>query len=239
VELLSEEEQWERLKAWLRTSGPQVLLLAALMLLVFFGWRWWQAHVDKKAIEATEAYQNIVRIFDAGRDEEGFTMIEKLRSDYPKSPYVAAADLVAANVHVANNELDRARERLQRVAASAPDKYLQPVAKLRLARVQAAQEQYDAALATLGTADMGEHEAARLEIRGDILFARGDREGALKEYQAARGKLPAAELQEGGVGELLDLKIADLGGKPAAAQAAPAAEPAPAVETAPAAEATP
>lgn len=215
MELLSEEEQWERLKAWLRTSGPQVLLLAALMLLAFFGWRWWQAHVDKQAVAAADAYQNIVVTFDAGRNDEGFTLIETLRSEYPKSPYVAAADLVAANVHVANNELDRARERLQRVADTAIDEELRPIAKLRLARVQAAQEQYDAALATLGTQDMAEHEAARLEIRGDILFAKGDREGALKEYQAARERLPAVELQEGGVGELLALKIADLGATPA------------------------
>jgi predicted negative regulator of RcsB-dependent stress response len=155
VELLSEEEQWERLKAWLRTSGPQVLLLAALMVLAFFGWKWWQSHVDKKAAAAASAYQTIVTVFDAGRDDEGFALIESLRSDYPKSPQVAAADLIAANVHVANNELDRARERLQRVAETARDKKLQPIAKLRLARVQAAQEQYDAALATLGTQDMG------------------------------------------------------------------------------------
>lgn len=221
MELLSEEEQWERLKAWLRTSGPQVLLLAALMLLAFFGWKWWQAHVDKKAAAAAAAYQTIVTVFDAGRNDEGFALIESLRADYPKAPQVAAADLIAANVHVSNNELDRARERLQRVADTARDQKLRPIAKLRLARVQAAQEQYDAALATLGTQDMGEHEAARLEVRGDILFARGDREGALKEYQAARERLPAVELQEGGVGELLDLKMADLGGKPVAAEPAP------------------
>jgi predicted negative regulator of RcsB-dependent stress response len=128
-------------------------------------------------------------------------------------------------VHAPNNPRARADERLQRVATSARDEYLRPIARLRLARVQAAQEQYDAALATLGTADMQEHEAARLEVRGDILFARGDREGALKEYLAARERLPSAELQEGGVGELLDLKIADVGGKPPATPAEPEATP--------------
>jgi predicted negative regulator of RcsB-dependent stress response len=223
VELLSEEEQWERLKAWLRSSGPMVLVLAALMLLGFYGWKWWQGRADQQALTAAAAYQNIVTAFDAGRDDEGYTLIESLRGEYPDSPYVAAADLVAANVHVSKNELDRAVERLQRVSTTARDEDLRPIARLRLARVQAAQEQYDAALATLGTADMQEHEAARLEVRGDILFAKGDREGALKEYLAARARLPEIELQEGGVGELLDLKIADLGGTP---PPAPAEEPA-------------
>ena len=37
MDLLSEEEQWERLKAWLRTNGPSVLVLTALILLGWFG----------------------------------------------------------------------------------------------------------------------------------------------------------------------------------------------------------
>jgi predicted negative regulator of RcsB-dependent stress response len=238
VDLLSEEEQWERLKAWLRSNGPSVLVLTALMLLGWFGWKWWQGRAEDQAAEAKAAYDNIVTKFDAGLDDDGFVLIETLRGEHPKSPYVAAADLIAANVHVSNNELDRALERLQRVATTAKDEYLRPIARLRLARVQAAQEQYDTALATLGTEDMGVHEAARLEIRGDVLLAKGDRDGALKEYQASRQLLPPAELEEGGVGELLDLKIADLGGTPPPSATEP--EEAPEATTpAPAAEPTP
>src|SRR5690606_24802693 len=137
-----------------------------------------------------------------------------LRSEYPDSVYVSAADLVAANVHVEANELDKAVERLRRVATGAEDKYLRPVATLRLARVLSAQGQHDAALETLGSASIGVHEPARLEVRGDVLLAKGDREGALKEYQAAIELLPPAEKQEGGVGELVELKIADLSGPP-------------------------
>jgi predicted negative regulator of RcsB-dependent stress response len=245
VDLLSEEEQWERLKAWLRTNGPSILVLAALMLLAWFGWKWWQERGEREAQAAAAVYDTIGTTFDAGRDAEALALIETLRKEHGESPYVDAADLMAANVHVANNELDKAVERLQRVATSAKDEYLRPVARLRLARVQSAQGQYDAALATLGTDEMGQHEPARLEARGDVLLAQGNREAALAEYQAARMLLPAAEQQEGGVGELLDLKIADLGGArgEAAAEveagaaadtaadtgatAAPAAEPAP------------
>ena len=61
---------------------------------------------------------------------------------------------------MARNELDKAVERLERVANNAVDEQLRPIARLRLARVQAAQGKHDVALATLGTADMGEHQAA-------------------------------------------------------------------------------
>lgn len=245
MDLLSEEEQWERLKAWLRTNGPSILVLTALLLLGWFGWQWWQERQQQQALQAGAAYQVVLNAFDAGRPDEAFAQIELLRREFPDSPYVSAADMVAANVHVGNNELDKAAERLQRVADAAKDEYLQPIARLRLARVQSAQGRYDEALATLGTDSMGLHEAARLEVRGDVLFARGDREAALKEYQAAREQLPPVELEEGGVGELLDLKIADLSGTPlqmpeaavdagapsatapASSPAAPAADPAP------------
>lgn len=218
VDLLSEEEQWESLKAWLRTNGLSVLALTAVLLLAWFGWKWWQDRGVQQAQRAGALYQQILDTFDAGNNDEALRQVETLRSEFPKSPYVNAADLVAANVLVENNELDNAAQRLQRVADEAVDEKLRPIARLRLARVQAAAGNYDTALATLGTADMGPHEAARLEIRGDVLYAKGDREGALKEYLAARDTLPAFERGEGTVGELLDLKIADLGGPPADAE---------------------
>lgn len=224
MELLSEEEQWERLKHWLRTNGPFVLILLALMLIGFFGWKWWQNRTDQQGLAAGAAYQAILTTFDQGKPVEAMAQIEALRTAYPKSPYVAAADLVAARVYVERNDLAKAVQHLQRVVDGAVDEKLKPIAKLRLARVQSAQGQYDAALATLGGAGPAEYEPARLETRGDVLYARGDRAAALADYEAARKVLPASQQGEAGVGELLDLKIADLkGSAPAAASEAPAA----------------
>ncbi len=224
MELLSEEEQWERLKHWLRTNGPFVLILLALMLIGFFGWKWWQGRVDEKGLQAGAAYQAILTSFDQGKPAEAMAQIESLRTAYPKSPYVSAADLVAARVYVDRNDLAKAVQHLQRVVDGAVDEKLKPVAKLRLARVQSAQGEYDAALATLGAAGPEQYEPARLETRGDVLYAKGDRAAALADYEAARKVLPAAQQGEAGVGELLDLKIADLkGSAPVVAVEAPAA----------------
>lgn len=239
MDLLSEEEQWERMKAWLRNSGPSVLVLTALILLGWFGWKWWQDHLRQQALAASATYQQMLANFDEGKPSEAFALLERLRSEHPKSPYVSAGDLIAANVYVGSNELDKAIESLQRVVSSARDEELRPVARLRLARVQSAKAEYDTALATLGTADMGPYESARLEVRGDVLFAKGDRAGALKEYQAARKLLRPEQLGEGSVGELLDLKIGDLGGTPAGASPEAVEAPDSAPAPAPAAGATP
>jgi predicted negative regulator of RcsB-dependent stress response len=212
VELLSEEEQWEQLKRWLRDNGPSILVMVILGLLVVAGWRWWQSRGEQGKIAAGVAYQNVLKTFDSDKVDEALAQIEQLRKDYPKSGYVASADLAAAKVFVARNELDRAVERLERVTSNAADVQLRPIARLRLARVQAALGKHDLALTTLAAipaADVGKYQAAYTETRGDILLSKGDRAGALHEYEAAR-KLQPAEQTGSSVAALLDLKINDL-----------------------------
>jgi len=215
VDELSEQEQWDRLKAWVRTNGPQVLMLTALGLIGFYGWQWWQGRGEKQAQEASAMYQQILATLDDQQLAAGVAMIDKLRADYPKSPYVSAADLVAARVYVETNQLDKAVETLKRVASTAGDEKLRPVAQVRLARVQAAQGNYDEALATLGDKPLGAQEPARLEARGDILLAKGDKAGALASYEEARQLHPGGGDEQDSTG-LLDLKIADLKGSVAA-----------------------
>jgi predicted negative regulator of RcsB-dependent stress response len=226
VDLLSEEEQWEALKRWIRTNGPSVAAMVIAMLAAYFGWQWWQARDNQKALAANVAYDQILLTFDANKIDAALAQIESLRKQHPGSAYVTAADLAAARVFVARNELDNAAQRLQRVTNGTPDQQLRPIARLRLARVQSAQGKFDEALATLAAAGGTVHQAAYTETRGDILMAKGDRAGALKEYAVARQQLPQEDQGVAGVSELLDLKIDDLRASasaavPVAATAAP------------------
>lgn len=209
MELLSEEEQWESLKAWLRKNGAFYVAVIILTLAGIWGWRWWQQHRGDEAIAAGTAYERILVTFDSGKVDEALAQIEALRGDYPKSAYVWAADLAAARLFVSRNELDKALVRLERVASTTTDESLKPLVTLRIARVENALGRSDAALATLGTGDHGAHNAAWSEVRGDILLSKGDKAGALKEYEAARAALPDQGAGNG-VGVLLDLKINDL-----------------------------
>ena len=86
------------------------------------------------------------------------------------------------------------------------------IARLRLARVQSAQGKYDDALATLKVEDAGEFAPRLADTRGDVLLAKGDRDGALREYLAARTGENNGRVDF----DLLDLKIRDLGGTPPA-----------------------
>lgn len=221
MELLSEEEQAEALKAWLRKNGPMLVGAVVLALAVYFGMDWWRGHGQREAELASGSYQRVLETFDAGQVDDALAQIEALRTDHAKSPYVAAADLAASRVFVMRNELDKAELRLQRVLGYTTDAQMKPLITLRLARVQTALGRHNDALTTLGTANAGPWESGFAEVRGDVLFAKGDHVGALREYEAARAAMPA-EGDRSGASQLLELKINDLRAETPASAPAPA-----------------
>jgi predicted negative regulator of RcsB-dependent stress response len=219
----NEQEQWERVKQWLRENGLWLLAGVAVGVAALVGWRWWEERVERRAVEASARYQQVLEAFGRGDRTRGVTLADDLRRDYASSPYADQSDLVLARALVEAGELGKAVERLEFVMNGSSDSELRHVARLRLARVQIAQGNTDQALATLAAEKTPGAFAPRYaEVRGDALFAKGDRPGALREYRAARSA------DEDGVLDtaLLDLKIADLVADGVAEAPAAAANPA-------------
>lgn len=216
-DFLTEQEQWEQVKLWLKENGLWIIAGIAIGILALAGWRWWQGHTQQQALAAGAQYTQILQTFNQGQRDQGMSLIDELAHDYPSSPYVAQAQLAAARVFVESGDLDQAAQRLQTVMSSAKDHELSLIARVRLARVQIAQGKSDQALATLRGAQPGTFAARYDEVRGDAYYAKGDKPAALREYQAARVLATAAGIDT----HLLDLKINDLAG--AAPQHTPAA----------------
>lgn len=202
---LDEREQWERVKGWLREQGPSVLLSVAIVGLGLGGWRYYQSRIEQRDLTAAARYQQVLTSFSNNDMAGGVLIADQLIKDYPKTPYANQADLAAARIAVEVGKLDQAATRLERVLNTTRDRQLKYVARLRLARVQLAEGQPDAALRTLTTPDPGAFAARYDEVRGDALLAKGDRAGALRAYQQARS-LAGNTLDTG----LLDVKISEL-----------------------------
>jgi predicted negative regulator of RcsB-dependent stress response len=216
---LSEKEQWEALKTWLRENGLWIVAGVAVGAALLGGWRWWQDHTDRVGVDASVKYQQIVNTFVSDRNK-GFVLLGEMEHDYPSSPYVDQAKLVAARVYVDSGDLDKAASQLQDVIQHTKDKDLSLVARLRLARVQIAQKKADDAINTLNGAEPGAFAARFHEIRGDAYHVKGDDTTARKEYQAAR----LGDVADTVDSQLLDLKIADLtASAPATSKPAPPA----------------
>lgn len=208
----SEAEQWERAKEWLRANAVWIAAGLAIGALGLGGWRWYQERLQVRAETASTRYEEMLQAFQRNDALRGLTLAAELNREFASTPYAALASLMAARAHVDANELDKAAESLKSVMDGAEDEELRMIARLRYARVLAAQGKYDDALATLDVPEPGEFDTRLSDVRGDVLFAKGDREGALREYLAARQGDSQGRIDT----EMLDLKIRDLGGTPPA-----------------------
>jgi predicted negative regulator of RcsB-dependent stress response len=202
----------ERAKSWLKTNGIWIIAGIAIGVGGLGAWRWYQEKREAQAETASARYEELVDAFTRNDKARGMTLLDQLNSEYAWTPYASLGTLIAARVQVEANELDKAAAGLKSVMDNAKDDELQMIARMRLARVQAAQGKYDEALATLKVDNAGEFGPRIADARGDVLLAKGDRDGALKEYLAARSSEDNGRLDF----DLLDLKIRDLGGTPPA-----------------------
>jgi len=204
-EYLNEKEQWERLLAGLREQAPWMLAGVAVVAAAFGGWHYWQAHVEHRALAAAALYNQALEAFTRNDLSGGIRIADDLEKSYAGTAYADQMNLAAARVQVENQQLDAAAARLNQVLHTTGDRGLALIARLRLARVQLAQGKPDDAIKTLDAVDPGAFSARYAELRGDALLAKGDREGALKQYRAARaGGTDTVDI------ELLDLKINEL-----------------------------
>jgi predicted negative regulator of RcsB-dependent stress response len=208
----TEAEQWERAKDWAKSNGLWIVAGIALGAGALGGWNWYKDRRAAQAETASARYEEMINAFSRNDRTRGMTLVEDLGREYAWTPYASLARLMAARYEVEANELDKAAVSLKSVMDSAPDEEIRLIARTRLARVQAAQGKYDDALATLKVEQPGEFAPRIADARGDVLLAKGDRAGALREYLAARSGNTDGRIDT----ELLDLKIRDLGGTPPA-----------------------
>lgn len=204
-EYLDEQEQWRRVMAWLRESGPAMLAAVLVVLLGYGGWRYWQNRKTGIELAAEARYEQVLSALNQGNLTLGSTLADRLIQDYPNTPYAVQVDLMAARVAVQNDQLSDAAKRLRHVLDTTKhDEEMQLLVRLRLARVLLGENQPDEALKLLDIAQTGAFASRYAEVRGDALLAKGDRTGALQAYRSARAGADTLD------GQLLDLKIEDL-----------------------------
>lgn len=205
-EFLSEAEQWERAKAWMRSYAGWILGGVIVALGGLAGWNWWQDRQDRLGLEASAKYEQMTEALGRNEISRAQTLSAELERDYPNSPYVDQAHLFEARIAVEAGDLAKADTLLRGVMDRSKDTQLALIARMRLARVQLAQNKPDEALATLDGKPAGAFEGRFHEARGDVLFAKGDKEGALREYRAAEAGTDSRSVD----GQSLQLKINDL-----------------------------
>jgi predicted negative regulator of RcsB-dependent stress response len=206
----SDAEQWERAKEWFKSNVLWIVAGIAIGAGGYGGYLWYKERKVTQAETASARYDELLDAFARNDRTRGETLAAELTREYAWTPYAALGNLFAARIQADANELDKAAASLKAVMDTAPEQEIKLIARMRLARVQSAQGKFDDALATLKVDEVGEFAPRFADTRGDVLFAKGDRSGALREYLAARNGESKGRVDT----ELLDLKIRDLGGTP-------------------------
>ncbi len=209
----TEEEQIAQLKDWWSRNGKPLLIGGILAIAMVFGWQTWQKQQANRSEQLSATYQ---RLLDAAFSPEGtnaaemLKLLQSLESVKPEHAYTQYARLLVARVAVLEDRLDDAAGLLRQVVDKPASDVLGELSRQRLARVLAASERAEEALALLEGKGLAAYQAARDELRGDVLVQLGRLGEARKAYQAAR-----ENLDDGSAAGSLMMKLDDLSTKDA------------------------
>ena len=200
----TEEEQVERLKAWLKENGMSIVFGIIIGVGGIGGYNYWQHVQETTAAEASDHYTQMIDALGANDGETLRQHADILIADYAATEYALLAQLALARHHVDNDEFDAAATALQQVVGSAAQQPLAYIARTRLAAVQIQLEQFEQALATLAVDFPQEFVALVDELRGDALAIQGKTDAAIAAYRKAQLASPANP-------DFLRQKLNDLG----------------------------
>jgi predicted negative regulator of RcsB-dependent stress response len=211
-EFLSEREQAEQLRGWLRENWIWLVAGVALTVGGYYGYRAWESRQASRAVDAGQRFAAMLDAIGANRRDEGLRLAGELTGDFADTPYADQATLVLARLDVDSGDLAAAEKRLADVAGASEDPDLRIVARLRLARVQLAQGRYDDAIRSLDAVATPAVDARVFELKGDVRLAQGDSAAALADWRKAQEAAEADPAAASQVDmELLQLKIDELG----------------------------
>lgn len=190
AELRSEEEQLEVVKRWWKENGTSLIAGAALAAAGVFGWHTWQNYQEGQSEAASVRYQQLVNIAMASELDEQQTasareLISELTDDYGKTLYAELALLMDARLAVQQDNLDEAKASLEQVANDSSRRYVQSLAWLRLARIEVANGDPEAALSLLDEPVSEALAAQQADVRGDAYAALDQTEQARSAWQNA------------------------------------------------------
>jgi predicted negative regulator of RcsB-dependent stress response len=199
-------EQSEIVQKWLRENGLSIVVGIAIGLVGIFGWQAWRKHQLRHEGEAAQLYQQAQIAALTGKPEAAATYTDQLMKDYAESPYAVFAVSDRAKQQVQDKQMDKAVVSLGWAEAHAGDAALKSLVQVRLAQVELARGDANAALGTLDRIPAADYQGLSQELRGDALVKLGRSDDARKAYQSALTALGAEAPQRGA----LQMKLDDL-----------------------------
>lgn len=194
TEYLTEQEQIELLKQWVKQYSLVILAGLILSLISITGWRYWQAREMRIRTHASAVYDEML----TARAQNNIAAVQvqsnKLFSHYTKTTYAQFAAFMLARDAVISKNYPEAEKQLQWVIDNSNSSSFRQIARTRLARLLITEKHPDQALTLLNTVDDSNFNGLTDEVKGDAYVALKDTNKAREAYQQALKELPNAEV---------------------------------------------
>jgi predicted negative regulator of RcsB-dependent stress response len=185
TELKTDEEKGEEIIAWWRENWLSVISGVVLAISIIFGYQYWQSHQEKQSMAASSIYSEMLEKMNGNALDGLFTQAAKLKADYAGTAYAPLGALLAAKAHAANNDNEKALTELNWTLENADQKIVVDLAKMQLARLQVAMQQYDNAESILSQSFPAAWQSGVDELKGDIQLAKNNIDEAKALYESA------------------------------------------------------
>jgi predicted negative regulator of RcsB-dependent stress response len=193
TDYLTEQEQIQQLKTWIKQYGPTILASILIAVAVTSGWHYWQNYRNKILTHASAVYNEMLALRAQNNINGATIQAKKLISHYPKTPYAHMAALLIAREAVINKNYPEAITQLTWVINHSKDPSLREISRTRLSRIFIEENKPDEAIQLLTKLDDKNFIGLVDEIRGDAYLAKKDSASARKYYRSALDELPNAE----------------------------------------------
>lgn len=193
TEYLTEQEQIELLKNWLKQYSLVIFVGVIVAALGIFGWRYWQQRQANILTHASIIYDEMLTKRAQNDAEATIIQAKKLTSHYNKTVYgqLAAFMLAKQAIDVANYA--EAEKQLNNVINKSSTPSFRQIARLRLARLFLLEKKPTEAIKILEKVNDKSFNGLTNEIRGDAYLAEKNIQMARQSYQQALSDLPNAE----------------------------------------------
>lgn len=206
---MTEDEQLESIKKWWGKYGTVITLCISLVLLTVAGFKYMHWHQEKLMQQASITYENMMNEFSNHRNKAVRSYANQLIKNYDHTVYSDVAHMTLAKIYMSKDKLDTAKDELQVVANTSKMTALKQIAKIRIARILAADKSYAAALNELSVIVDNAYLPVINELKGDIYSAKGEYKEAISAY-----RLAIDEVKSNGMTNLfLEMKSNELGTK--------------------------
>ncbi|EKT64283.1 YfgM family protein [Providencia burhodogranariea] len=176
----NENDQVDAVKRFFVDNGVALIVGLVIGVGAIFGWNYWQSHKTNVLQESAQKFENVSAQLHSG-SAQGIEAAQKFAAE-TNDVYSAMIGLELAQVSVDKGELANAEKALTDALTKAKTEDMQDLINLRLARVQLAQGNADAALSSIANIKAKSWQAAAQDIRGDALLHKGDNAGAKAAY---------------------------------------------------------